>query len=121
MKKRLIYLGLFALNFVLLAGIFAHPAFALVQVENPVTVNSLEEVINRLGGVVRAVVVVTLIVVLIYGGWVRLTAQDNADAVARSTKIIVSAIIGFIIIVLAPVIVELVGSLIGVRGELIDL
>ncbi len=121
MKKRLTYLGFFVVNFVLVAGIFANPVFALVRVENPVTVNSLEELVTRLGGVVRTVVVVALIVVLIYGGWVRLTAQDSDEAVAKSSKIIVSAIVGFVIIVLAPVIVELVGSLIGVRGNLVDL
>jgi hypothetical protein len=56
-----------------------------------------------------------------YGGWVRLTAKDDAEKVASSTKIIVAAIVGFVIIALAPVIMQFVSSLLGVSGDIFNL
>lgn len=95
--------------------------YATLAIQNPVGISSLEELITVLSNFIRPVIIVVLIMVLIYGGWVRMTAADNADKVASSSKIIVSALVGFAIIVLAPVIVEFVGALIGVRGGVITL
>ncbi len=91
------------------------------NIPNPVKYNSLEEVINTILGLVRPIVVLVFLATVMYAGWVRLTAQDNAEKVEQSTKIMVAAAVGFGIIVLAPVVVEFVGSLIGVQGGLLNL
>lgn len=88
---------------------------------NPSRYGSLEDIINAVGGLVRFIVVVTLIIALMIGGWTRLTSQGEPDKIAKSQKIMVAAVIGFIIIVLAPVIVDFVGRLIGVQGGLLSL
>jgi len=91
-----------------------------IQVPNPSRYGSLEEIINVLGGLIRPIVILALIVMLMYGGWVRLTARDDPKKVEASSKIITAAIVGFAIIVLAPVIVRFVGSLLGVQGGILD-
>lgn len=92
-----------------------------LQIPNPVKFDTLEDIVNfLLNNVLRQVVLLAFVGLLIYGGWVRMTAQDDVKKVESSQKIIVAAIIGFAIIVLAPVIVEFVGSIVGVQGNLID-
>jgi hypothetical protein len=92
-----------------------------LQIPNPVKFDTLEDIVNfLLNNVLRQVVLLAFVGLLIYGGWVRMTAQDDAKKVESSQKIIVAAIVGFAIIVLAPIIVEFVGSIIGVQGNLID-
>ena len=93
----------------------------LAQFQNPIEIDSLEELISVVSNFIRPMIIVALIGVLIYGGWVRMSARDNDEAVAKSQKIIVSALVGFAIIVLAPIIVEFFGSLIGVQGSLVDI
>ncbi len=88
---------------------------------NPSRYNTLEELINVFGGVFRTAVVVVLVIALMIGGWTRLTSQGDADKVAKSSKIMVAAIVGFAIIVLAPVLVDFVGRLVGVQGSLLSL
>lgn len=90
-------------------------------VPNPSKFNTLEDVINTAGTVVRPVIVISMIGISMYGGYVRLMAKDNADQIAKSYKIIIGALVGFVIIVLAPVITDLAGSLLGVSGGLVDL
>lgn len=92
-----------------------------VVIPNPSKYNSLEDVINTVSGLVRIVIVLALVIALMYGGWVRLSSQGNEDKVAQSSKIITSALIGFAIIVLAPVIVDFFGKFIGAQGNLLDL
>ncbi len=90
------------------------------NVYNPSKYGSLEQIINTLGGLIRPIVILVLIAMLMYGGWVRLTARDDPKKVADSSKIISAAIVGFGIIVLAPVIVRFFGSLLGVQGGILD-
>lgn len=99
----------------------ASPVLAVGQIPNPSQFNSLEEVINTALALIRPAVILVLIGVLMYGGYVRLTAQDNADKQASSVKIIVSGLIGFAIIVLAPVLVDFFGVILGIQGNLLDL
>jgi hypothetical protein len=87
---------------------------------NPSRFDSLEEIVNALLNFARPVVVVVLVGTLMYGGWVYMTAQDNDDKISTARRIIISAVIGFIIIVLAPVILQFVGSLLGVQENLFD-
>ena len=80
----------------------------------------LEDVINAFLSILRTVVILLLIIALMIGGYTRLTSQGDADKIAQSQKIIVSALIGFAIIVLAPVIVQFFGTVLGAQGNLFE-
>lgn len=106
---------------VLTIGLFLIPVFPVyAQIQNPVVFDDLTDVINSYLGIFRLIVIVIFIGVLIAGGFVYLTAGSDENKVANAKKIIVAAIIGFVIIVLAPAIVQFMGSLLGVRGGLVS-
>ncbi len=117
MLKRLKYVPVVAFSLLLNAQL---ASAQILQVPNPSSYTSLEDIINVLGGLIRPIVIIVFIAMLMYGGWVRLTARDDATKVANSSKIIVAAIVGFAIIVLAPVIVRFAGSLLGVQGGILN-
>lgn len=102
----------------------ASPSLALAQgtsvvtIQNPSTFNSLEDILNFFLGLIPGIVVLIFIAILMYGGFVYLTAQDNDEKVASAKKILVAAIVGFILIVLAPVIAQFAGALLGVDSSL---
>lgn len=113
-------------NTVLASGLIAILSTSTIQaaglqIPNPVRFNSLEEIVNfLLNNVLRQVILLAFVGLLIYGGWVRMTAQEDEKKLGNSQKIIMAAITGFAIVVLAPVIVEFVGSVIGVQGNLLS-
>lgn len=122
MKRRNFFKALFTLlNIAIWGIIYSAPVYAQLQLQNPVQFNSLEEIINRGSGILRIVTVIAFVLVIMYGGWIRFSAGDNADQIKRSSLIIVSGAVGFAIIVLAPALVEFFGGLIGVEGNLLDL
>jgi len=122
MKRLKILFLTFLVTLFVPATTFAQPTtIGGITVPNPSKYDNLEEIINTLGGLVRTVVIVVFLLMLMYGGWVRLTAKDDAEKVASSTKIIVAAIVGFVIIALAPVIMQFVSSLLGVSGDIFNL
>lgn len=92
-----------------------------IEIPNLSKYDTLEEVVNTFLDVLRVVVIIVLIVALMIGGLTRITSQGDADKIAKSQKIIVSALVGFAIVILAPVIVEFAGRLFGAQGNLIDL
>lgn len=56
--------------------------------------------------------------VIIYGGYVRMTASGDPENEKKSTQILTAGVIGFILIALAPLIVNLLGTFLGL-GNLI--
>lgn len=119
MKRRLT-LSLSAIITLIIITTERVQAFQSPLIDNPSSFNSLEEIINTLFGFVRPIVLLTSVAVIMYGGWVYLTAGSDDAKVANSKKIIVAAVLGFIIIVLAPVILQFIGTLFGVRQGLLD-
>lgn len=93
----------------------------ILDIDNPVVFDSLEEVINYFLGLIRPVIILVMVASIMYGGWIYLTAGSDDKKVGQARQIITAAIVGFIIIVLAPVIVQFVGSLLGVRDGVVDL
>lgn len=106
----------------LAALVIGVPVFAqsIPQIQTPVVFPDLETFINFLLGLIRPVVLLVLILTLMYGGFVYLTAQDDDSKVASAKKIMTAAIVGFVIIVLAPVMVQLVGAFLGIRQGFLD-
>ena len=118
MRKVLSYV--ISISSVLLFSAQVAYASGLGSIPNPSRYGSFEEIVNVLGGLVRPIVVLVFIAMLMYGGWVRLTARDDPKKVESSSKIMTAAIAGFAIVVLAPVIVQFVGSLLGVQGGILN-
>ncbi|MFS8130711.1 MAG: hypothetical protein ACMG57_01900 [Candidatus Dojkabacteria bacterium] len=81
---------------------------------NPTIFNSVEDLINAITKLIVPIFLLTFAAMLLYGAFQYLTARDNADQVASARKIIIAAIIGFVLAVLAPTIVNFVAGLLGV-------
>ena len=94
---------------------------SITSIPNPSSIDTLEDLINIFTtGVIRPVVILAFLAGVIYGGWTYLTAGDDDKKVESSKKIITASAIGFAIIAFAPIIVEFIGTLLGVRGGLLD-
>ncbi len=78
-------------------------------------IKTLEQLINALASIARPVIILTFGGMILYGAWIRMTSQGNPDKVEQSMRILVAAIVGFIIIVFAPVISDFLLKLLGVN------
>lgn len=111
MKKQLIA-GLLTL------AIFVVPVAAFAQFNinsvNPTnlgisnTTKSIEDTIISIVNWVLALLGLIAVIMILYGGFVWLTAAGNEDKVASAKKVISAAIIGLIIVLLAYAIVTFV-------------
>jgi threonine/homoserine/homoserine lactone efflux protein len=82
------------------------------KIPNPTVFDNLEEVINALTRLIVPVFLLTFAAMLLYGAFQWLTAKDDAGKVESAKKIMGAAIIGFVLAVLAPTIVNFVASFI---------
>lgn len=89
----------------------------LGDIESPID-GDIFSFIGNMSSYIRPVIGLAFLAVIIYGGWTRMTAAGNADKEKKSMQIIVAGVVGFIIIVLAPVIVGIVTGLIGLQNNL---
>ena len=90
------------------------------KIPSPITLGSIGELINKVSGLTTPLAVVGFIAMVIYAGLVRMTAAGNPDKEAKGMKIAVSAMIGFAIIALAPLVVKVLARLIGVQETIIS-
>lgn len=72
-------------------------------------------IINNFSALIRPIAILAFLAMIIYGGFTKLTAAGDADKEKQAMMIIQAAIVGFVIIVLAPLIVEVVGTLLNVQ------
>lgn len=104
---------------ILFYSLFITPAYA-VEIISPITISSIGVLINKVSGVTTPFSVLGFIFCVVIAGWTRMTAAGNAEKEAKSMKIAVSAAIGFAIIALAPLVVKVLASLIGVKTEIVS-
>ena len=88
----------------------------LGQIQPPVNKN-IFEVISDLSSYIRPLILVVFLGVIIYAGITIQTSAGDPEKQKKGWDTLKAGIVGFIIIALAPVIVEIVGRLIGVRGD----
>lgn len=67
----------------------------------------------NLTSLIRPFIILSFLAVMIYGGYLKMTAAGNAEQEEKASKTFTAGIIGFVIIVLAPLIVSVVQQLIG--------
>lgn len=111
-KTTLLTIGTFSL---FVSNTLAQPK----QVPNPIEPGTLSDVINRVSGFVQPILVLTLVIIIFVAGFTRLTSAGDAEKEQKSVKILTSAVIGFFIVVLAPLIIRIVGSILGIKDLLI--
>lgn len=86
------------------------------QIPNPSKYNSLEDIISAAASLIRPIFLITFGAMIIYGAFMLLTSSGNEEKVQTSRKTITAAIIGFIIAVFAPTLVNFALNLVGVEG-----
>lgn len=97
----------------------ARSAYAQTGIGNLSKYKSIEEVVIALLSLLQPIVVFAFVGMIIYGGWLYLTSQGNDDKIKQAKQVITAAIVGFIIIVLAPALVRLIASILGVDPNLL--
>lgn len=117
MSKKLTKISVSALS---LFGLLTTKVSAQTIVSNPVKFQTLSDVVNFLTSIVRPIVLVVFLVVIMLGGWNYMTDGGDGKKIGKAKTMIIAGILGFVIIALAPVVVELIGGLLGVQGGLLD-
>jgi len=111
------FISVSALTLLTIAGrAFAYDT-SLGNIAPPID-GDLFKFIGDMSSYIRPLVGLGFLAVVIYGGWTRMTATGNAEKEKKSMQILIAGVVGFIIIVLAPVIVKLISGLIGLQNNL---
>jgi hypothetical protein len=85
-------------------------------IPNPSKYDNLEEVINAVSSLIRPAFLIAFGAMILFGAFTLLTSQGDEGKIETARKTIIAAIIGFVIAVFAPSIVNLALSLFGVEG-----
>lgn len=91
---------------------FSTPVSAAGSIRPP-TDRTLVELIQGVIGLLPGLILLVLLGMFIYGGYVRLSAAGDADKEEQSNKILTAAVLGFVIIALAPLLINLLGQFLG--------
>lgn len=90
-------------------------------IDNPLAFGTIAQLVNRASGFVQPLALIALVACIIAAGFIRLTSAGDSEKEQKSVKILVSAAIGFFIIVLAPLLVRIIGSILGVDSTLLNI
>lgn len=94
------------------------PSTQPVTIVNPLGVNNIIELLNRMLAFVQPAALLGLVGSIIGAGFLRLTSAGDSEKEQKSVKILTYAAGGFLIIVLAPLIVRIIGSILGIQSGL---
>ena len=82
---------------------------------NPIGEDTIAGIITRVSGFIQPILVMTLLVLIFVAGFTRLTSAGDSEKEQKSVKILTSAVIGFMIVVLAPLIIRMVSAILGIK------
>jgi len=91
------------------------PAPAVIQNPLDPRFGDVFSILSSFTTFIQPLAIVALLGMLIYGGFVRLTAAGDPEKEKLSIQIIQAALIGFVIIVIAPLIVSAIGAILGIQ------
>jgi hypothetical protein len=114
MKKILIQF--FAFVFFINSAFAASPGTttaSALTVPCPGSICSMDDFIELLTKIIVPAASLGLLLIIVYGGFTKLTAAGDAEKEKKAMQIIQNAIVGFIIIALATTIVATIGGLLG--------
>jgi len=83
-----------------------------IKLENPLNVNSIEELIGGILNIVLILAVPVIVFFIIYAGFLYATARGNAEQVKKATTALTYAIIGGVLIIGSVAIAEIVKQLV---------
>lgn len=98
--------GVFSIKKVLASHVSGH--IPGIDLENPLKFDTLPEVLDAIAGFLFLTSIPLVAVVLIYGGYLLVIAGGNEDRIRSGKKAITWGVIGFIVIVLAGSIANLI-------------
>ncbi len=88
-----------------------------INLSNPLKVDSIEELLVALLGVVTVIAVPIIVFFIIYSGFLYVTAQGNPEQLKQATRSLTYAIIGGVIILGSVAIATIVENLAGAFVE----
>jgi hypothetical protein len=122
--KKIFILALgITLSLFLVAIVFAPQALAASDLElpNPLTSNSIPDLISKLfSQLIKYVVPPVGTVMIVIGAFQILTAGGNAEKFEKGKKTVFYTVIGLIVVILGGVIAQLVAEILGAPQEVID-
>jgi len=116
MKKIISFVTAICFLFAISINTVYAQGFVNYRIPNISRYDSLEDVINAAASLIQPLFLLTFGAMLLVGAFTLLTSQGDEEKVASSRKTITAAIIGFIIAVIAPTIVNLLLNILGVDG-----
>jgi len=95
--------------------LIAPPLLALaVTIENPVAAGKLEDLIGKIVDFIFSVSLLVAPLMIIVGAFYFVTAAGNPSQIETGKRLVLYALIGFIIILLAKGLVAVIGDILGV-------
>lgn len=112
------FIAIFVTQVVVLVGL-VQTAFAqnfTYRIPNPSRFNNLEEIISAAGSLIRPLFLITFGIILLVGAYLLLISRGNPEKIEEARNTFIAGIVGFALAVLAPTLVNLVTSILGVEG-----
>lgn len=107
-----------ALKVLLLSFISARTAFGQEgprEIQNPIQARDFTAIIVNIADWAAAIAVPLMALVVLFAGYTYLTSGGNADQVKRANQTLTWAVAGFIIVLVARGVAELIKTILGVR------
>lgn len=82
------------------------------EIPNPLG-DDFSQLFSNITSLIRPIIILSFLGIMIFGGYLKMTAAGNAEQEEKAAKTFVAGIIGFVIIILAPLIVSVVQQIIG--------
>ena len=88
----------------------------IIRIENPITAESFEEIIDNVIDFVFKIAIVLAPLMVAIGGFLLLTAGGNISQVGRAKSLLLWTAIGFLVVLLSKGILAIINQILGVRG-----
>jgi len=88
----------------------------IIRIENPITAESFEEIIDNVIDFVFKIAIVLAPLMVVIGGFLLLTAGGNISQVGRAKSLLLWTAIGFLVVLLSKGILAIINQILGVGG-----
>jgi len=88
----------------------------IIQIQNPLTATSFEAIVGNGIDFIFKIAVVLAPLMVIFGGFLFLTAGGNAEQINRAKNLLIWTAIGFLVVLLSKGILAIINQILGVRG-----
>ena len=88
----------------------------IIEIENPLTATSFEEIVDNMIDFIFKIAIVLAPLVILIGGVLFVTAGGNIQQIDRAKKLILWTAIGFLIVLLSRGILGIINKILGIKG-----